>query len=134
MFKKAEQGFTVLELLVAVTILTVGLLGLASMLASGVGGNRFSHMVAVEGSIATSVMEEIVSRDATDAIFSANVTGAAYDLDPGTAATTRVVQGRTYSATYSILSASPVAGVVRVDVSVTSGGRTASLTSFKSVV
>lgn len=129
-----EKGFTLLELLIAMSILSIGLLGLATMLSTGIGTDRFAHAVAVESSISSSVMEEIVSRDGSDAIFTAGISGAVYDLDPATAATTRTVQGRSYSATYSINLNNPVAGVARVEVRVTGAGRAISFTSFKSTV
>lgn len=129
-----ENGFTLIEMLVAVSILSIGLLGLASMLSSGMGSDRFAHMVSVEGSVVSSVMEEITSRNGSDPVFFSSVNGAVYDLDPSTAATTRVVNNRTYSATYSVSPDTPVAGVARVVVNVTSGSRTVSMTAFKSTI
>jgi len=129
-----QKGFTLLELLVAMTILTIGLLGLASMMTSGIGSDRFAHTVAVEGSIASSVMEELTSRDGDDPIFDAAVANVTYDLDTGSAATTRVVNGRTYSATFSVTPNTPVTGVAAVSVSVTSGGRTVNLNALKSII
>lgn len=129
-----EKGFTLLELLIAMSILSIGLLGLATMLSTGIGTGRFAHAVAVESSMGASVMEEIVSRDGSDPIFSSGISGAVYDLDPGSAAATRTVQGRSYSATYSISPNNPVAGVTRVEVTVTGAGRSISSTTFKSNV
>ncbi|MBI1910931.1 MAG: prepilin-type N-terminal cleavage/methylation domain-containing protein [Deltaproteobacteria bacterium] len=132
--KGNEKGFTLLELLIAMSILSVSILGLATMLSSGIGTDRFAHMIAVEGSVGSSVVEEIVARDPSDPIFSSNITGAAYDLDPDTASTVRTVQGRTYSATYSISVNNPVSGVSKIDVTVINGTRTVSFTAFKSTV
>ncbi|OGP14238.1 MAG: hypothetical protein A2052_01765 [Deltaproteobacteria bacterium GWA2_54_12] len=131
---KTEKGFTLLELLVAMSILTIGLLGLASMMSSGIGTDRFAHMVAVEGSVGSLVVEEITSRDGDDPIFASTVVGATYDLDTGSVATTRVVNGRTYTATYSVTPNSPVTGVSMVTVNITSGGRTVTLNAFKSTI
>lgn len=129
-----QKGFTLLELLVAMSILTVGLLGLATMMSSGIGSDRFAHVVAVEGSVGSLVVEEITSRNGDDAIFAAAVAGATYDLDPASAATTRVVNGRTYSATYSVVPNSPVTGVASVTVTITGGGRTVTLNALKSTI
>jgi hypothetical protein len=56
-----------------------------------------------------------------------------WDFDPGAAAdTTFDIPGAgTYSATYSIDADNPVTNVARIDVKVTGGGRTVTLTSFK---
>jgi len=132
--KTDQKGFTLLELLVAMSILTVGLLGLASMMTSGIGSGRFAHTVAVEGSVGSLAVEELTSRDGDDPVFASTVAGATYDLDPDSAATTRVVNGRTYSATYSVTPNSPVTGVAAVSVSITSGGRTVTLNAFKSTI
>lgn len=129
-----QKGFTLLELLVAISILSIGILGLASLLSTGIRSNGFSHMVAVEGSMGSLVAEEIISRDGSDPLFTSAIAGAVYDLDPDTASSTRVVNGRTYSATYSVSPDNPVAGVSRVDVSVISGGRTIGVTAFKSTI
>lgn len=126
-----EKGFTLLELLIAITILSIGLLGVASMFSTGIGSNRFSYMLTVETSVANSVMEEMLAKDGGDVIFATAAANAVYDLDTGSAATTRTVQGRTYSATYSITVNNPVTNVSKIDVTVTSGGRTTSLTSYK---
>jgi type IV pilus assembly protein PilV len=132
--KNGQKGFTLLELLVAMSILTVGLLGLASMMTSGIGSDRFAHVIAVEGSVGSLVMEEITSRDGDDPIFGSTVAGVTYDLDPASAATTRVVNNRTYTATYSVTPNNPVTGVATVSVSITSDGRTITLNAFKSTI
>ena len=40
--RKGEHGFTLLEVIIAVTILTVGLLGMAALQATAIRGNAFS--------------------------------------------------------------------------------------------
>jgi type IV pilus assembly protein PilV len=129
-----EKGFTLLELLIAITILAVGMLATASMLSSGMGSDSFAYTVTVERSIAASVIEEIMAKDGGDPMFAANVANAVYDLDTGSPATTRTVQGRTYAATYSVTTAAPVIGVSRVDVTVASGLRSVTLTTYKSTI
>lgn len=132
--KIKQKGFTLLELLVAMSILSIGLLGLATMLSTGIGTDRFAHMISVEGSIGSLVVEEITSRSGADPIFLSAVDGGVYDLDPSTAATTKVVNNRTYSATYTVAPDTPVAGISRVVVTITSGGRTVNMTTFKSTI
>lgn len=129
-----ESGFSVLELLIAISILAVGLLGTASILSTGIGADRFAHTVTVENSLCSSIVEEFLARQSNDAIFDADVVDIAYDLDPASAATTLTVQGRTYSATYTIDEANPVAGVATVQVTVTSGGRAVTMTTLKSTI
>lgn len=131
---KNESGFSLVELLIAISIIAVGLLGTATMLSTNMGSNRFSQIVTVEASLVSSEIEDLMSRPGSDAVFASNVVGAVYDLDPATAASTVSVQGRTYSATYSITRNTPVTGVARIDSTVTSSGRSITMTSYKSII
>ncbi len=126
-----EKGFTLVELLVAISILTVGLLALATMLTVGMSGNRRANLVTVESAVAYSIMDEIIARDTWDSLFDTDQTGVVYDLDVDTAATTRTVQRTTYSGTFSIGANNPVSGVARIDITVTSPNRTVNLTTYK---
>lgn len=137
MFRKAlktEAGFSILELLIAIVILAIGLLGTATMLTSGIGSNRFSYRLTVETSIANSILDEILSKDPSDTIFDTTLSSAVYDLDTASAATTRTVQGISYSATYSVTPSSPVLGSATVTVTVSGGGRTATLSTIKRAI
>lgn len=129
-----DKGYTLLELLVALTILSIGVLGLTAMITSGIGTGRFSHAMAVESSIATSVLEEMMARPAADPVFTASSSNVVYDLDPATADTGVFVQGRRYTAVYSVALNNPVTGVARIDIAVTDGSRTAARSSLKSVL
>ncbi|MBW7956822.1 MAG: prepilin-type N-terminal cleavage/methylation domain-containing protein [Deltaproteobacteria bacterium] len=129
-----NKGFTLIELLIAISVLAVGILGVATMMTTGIMSGRFAHMVAAESSVAVSVLEELMSRDGSDPVFSSNITNAVYDLDPSSAATGMVVQGRMYSAVYSVVPNSPVAGVASIEVVITSNGRMARYASLKSVL
>ncbi len=53
-----EQGFSLVEVLVAMTILAIGLLGVLAMQTTATRGNAFSNT----GSIATHLAEEMVDR------------------------------------------------------------------------
>ncbi len=129
-----DKGFTLVELLIAIFVLAVGLMGTASLMASGIGGNRLANRLTVESGIAHSVMDEFMARDAGDIVFDSDVIGISYDLDTSGADTTRVVQGVAYSATYSVDMGNPVTGMVKIDIQITGGGRTANITSFKRTI
>src|SRR3972149_8606326 len=118
----SDKGYTLLELVIALSILSVGILGVASMMTAGIWAGRFAHIVAAESSVASSVLEELMAREGGDPVFSTGVSDALYDLDPSSAETGIVVQGRMYTAVYSITPGSPVAGVASIEVVVSSGG------------
>lgn len=131
---KSESGFSLVELMIAISILAVGLLATATMLTTGMSSNRSSYRQTVETSIANSVLDEILSMSTADALFDATSTNVVYDLDTGSAATTRTVESIAYSATYSITPNVPVLGSATVTVTVTGGGRTATLSTIKRAI
>jgi type IV pilus assembly protein PilV len=128
---RLSNGFSLVELIIAISILSIGLLATATMLAKGIGANRFAQRVTIDSTLAYSVLDEILAKDPSDVLFDTAIGNAVYDLDTAIPATTRSVQGVVYSATYSIAPDTPVAGSARVSVTITGGGRPVTLTSFK---
>ena len=136
------KGFSLLELLVTLAILSIGLLGLLGMQITGAQGNAASQKLTIATTLAQTGIEDFMSRSTSDAIFLTAVgsddgnpaNDPTYDLDLATAATTLTYQGTTYSATYIIIPNSPVTGVSRVDVAITGGGNTMTFTALKRTI
>jgi len=61
-----ETGFTLIEILVAIVILTVGLLAVAKMQVSAIQGNYFSNSATTALNLAQAKMEDLLSRSFTD--------------------------------------------------------------------
>lgn len=76
-----EGGFTLIEVLVALTIFAIGLLALAGMQVTGIKGNSRAQSVTAKVALADGVVEEILARSGDDAIFSI---GVATNYDPWT--------------------------------------------------
>jgi len=133
---KCQKGFTLIELMIALTIFAIGLLSIAGMQITAIKANSSSNTLSVAGAVAQRVSEEILSNDATDPFFQSPAADAVWDLDPDTAATTLdVAGGGTYSATYTLTTNDPVANISRIVVVVNGpNGRTATLTSFKRAI
>jgi len=130
-FGEDERGFTLVEVLIALTIFAVGLLGVVGMQITGMRGNTSAHLITATSSVAQSVMEEILSKKGDDPIFTAGTFN--WDFDPalvGVNSYERTGMG-IYNATYTVTLNDPVAKVARVVVNVTGQNRQASLTGFK---
>jgi len=56
---KKTDGFTLLEVLVAIVILSVGLLGMASLTVGIIKGNSFSNKVTTATTLAQEKMEDV---------------------------------------------------------------------------
>jgi type IV pilus assembly protein PilV len=66
---KNEPGFTLIEVLIAIVILSIGLLGMASLSVSIIKGNRLSNDLTTATTLAQQKMEDI--RLAAEADFTA---------------------------------------------------------------
>ena len=64
--KKGSQGFTLMEVLIAIVILSVGLLGMASLTVGIIKGNAFSKNASTATTLAQDKMEEISEKDYSD--------------------------------------------------------------------
>lgn len=62
-----RSGFTLLEVLIAISILTVGLLGVAQMQIMGIKGNYFSANTTAALTLAEEKMEDLLGKNYTDA-------------------------------------------------------------------
>lgn len=128
-----QRGFTLVEMMVAVLLMTVGIFALISMQTVSMKGNSISMKLSVATSLAQEVMEDIASWRADDTRLTTAGTQT-YDLDPKSTATAMTIPGAgTYNATYSV-TAGPTDGTVRISVTVAGGGRSVTVTGLKRTV
>ncbi len=105
-----QKGFTLLELLIALTILTIGLLGLAGLHIAAIQGNVSGFKISTAAAVAQERIEELKALDAS----AAALTAGAHAADGN-----QVVQGITYNRSYTIQDNTPVTGTSTITLTVT---------------
>ncbi|HVO94747.1 MAG TPA: prepilin-type N-terminal cleavage/methylation domain-containing protein [Terriglobales bacterium] len=110
---KNQDGFTLVEILVAVTIFTFGVLGLAAGTMSVIRTNQNSHLNASAINLAQAKFEEL--RAMTSAAFS---TLSCPAFTSTGCSDSQTASGMTYTRSWQITANSPVSGVTKIDVKV----------------
>ena len=135
------SGFTLIEVLVAITIFAIGLLAIAGMQVTGIRTNATASEITARVALAEGIMEEIVAEGST-INFSTTQNDIVWPFvidpdNPDNNITTQTVSGAgQFSATYSITPDTPVVGVSTVEVVVESdighnANRTTTLTTIR---
>ncbi|MDY0190197.1 MAG: type IV pilus modification protein PilV [Desulfuromonas sp.] len=70
--RKKDSGFTLIEVLIAMVIFAVGILGIAMMQLSAVRGNSVANRVSEASTLASDQIEQMLSWDYSDAELKEN--------------------------------------------------------------
>ncbi|WP_049824417.1 type IV pilus modification PilV family protein [Desulfurivibrio alkaliphilus] len=81
-----QEGFTLIEVLIAITLLAVGILAAGSMQISALGGNHLAMRITTASSLAGSTIEEMMRREYDDPALDATLDPNEGDYDPEDAA------------------------------------------------
>lgn len=102
---KGQEGFTLLEVIVAISILMFGILAVASMQAASIRGNALSISLTEGTTLASDRVEKLVSRAYTHA-----------DLTAGTHTDSSAPTG--FAVTWTVTDNSPITDIKTVLVTV----------------
>ena len=134
---KSQNGFTLLEVLIALTIFSVGLLAIAGLQISAITQNSNSNLRTSTTALAQGVMERVMSFDGGNRLLRAAATNTA-DLGPNNLdgdddpATLRLPGGGSFTANWVVAVDDPVPFMSRITVNVQeASGRVISLTGFR---
>ena len=136
-----NAGFTLLEVLVALTIFAVGMLGIAGVQLNAMDFNSNSNTRTVAAALAQGAMERILATDGGDPSFKTTnpsmvCANSICFIDPNdqTATTLNVPGSGSYSATWGVTTKSPVDDIATITVTVTDPtGSRVSLTNYRSI-
>jgi type IV pilus modification protein PilV len=117
--KANAKGFTIIEVLVAMGIFTVAILGVAISATSVIKANQVSYSTTIATNLAQDKLEDL----------KANPTSVASGSESSIP-----VSGETFSRTWTVTVNSPVTGVTKIDVAVTWTDYTAHTVTLSSVV
>lgn len=95
-----SSGFTLIEILIAIFILAVGLLGVAGVATTVINGNAFSNKITTATTLAQDKMEEM------NGVGYANITGGSD------------TQQSIYTRTWTVTPDSPAAGMKTIEVKI----------------
>lgn len=125
-----QKGFTLLELLVALTIFAIGLLGVAGMQVTGLRQNATSHGRTTAAALATGILEEIRTWPLADTRLSGDSTANAWSFNGQPSL--NVAGGGIFQATYDVdTNYNGVTNIKRIQVTVTGSGLPVTLVTFR---
>ncbi len=92
-----ETGFTLLEIIVAIVLITVALIGLASVTTTVINGNQFNKTLSLATTLAKDKMEELKSMP-----FASLPSAAATDYATGEGVTQAGSSGSLFTRTWTV--------------------------------
>lgn len=103
--KRSQAGFSLVELLVAIVIMAIGLLGLAELQITAMKTNSKSEGMLAATSLAQEIIEQVTAMNESDPLFDASTNDQVWPGgSPGQPAGTFVLAGAgAYNVTYDVL-------------------------------
>ncbi|MCP4022234.1 MAG: prepilin-type N-terminal cleavage/methylation domain-containing protein [Desulfobacteraceae bacterium] len=122
--KKDSNGFTLVEVMIALVILSIGILGIASMNVSSVQGNGYALNLTSATNIGQEIIEEMMKASYFDTNYftDQNGDGQAGLVNTGGAADyswTKTVEGTLFTAGWNISPLDPINDTNTIQINIT---------------
>lgn len=136
---KTNKGFSLVELLVAITLLTVGILSIMQMQVVAIQSSSHANRLSVATGLAQEVMDDILSWDVNNPpvadVFTTPTTSDVYgrlSFDNLTKSISMPGTG-VFTASYTVTLIQPDQTSAFISVTVTGSGKTVTLTGIKRI-
>jgi type IV pilus assembly protein PilV len=130
-----NDGFSLVELLVALTVFSVGLMALAGMQFTSIQGNSTANQLTAMTALADGLVEELLVKAQDDPVFAANVNNP-WPVDfsePDIPMEWSLDGTGLCTAEYAVLINDPINGVARITVTVEAQDRSVTKTAIKRI-
>lgn len=118
---KNERGFTLVEMLIAFLLMTIGVITSLSMITTAMNSDTIANRLTAKAALAQQVMEELLSRKADDSDISNAAVDKVFDLNGSAPGNDINIQGAgTFTAVYTTSPGTPIAGITQIDIKITS--------------
>ena len=125
-----DRGFTLIEVLIAISIFAVGLLAVATMQISAINVNSTAGQITTRMTWAQDKLEELMALPYSDPWLEAAGNPPGNDSASNTHQLSPTTDG--YTISWTVTDNTPVPNTKLITVSVTGRGKTSQLTSMKS--
>lgn len=117
--EKYSRGFTLLELMVAISLLAIGLLAAVSMQEVAIKSNDIANRLSTGAALAQQASEEVLSNVITNPIFTTAGASQYLFIDANNPPTTTptVTGAGAYTASYTVTPKVPILGIPTPEVS-----------------
>ncbi|MHC1698475.1 MAG: prepilin-type N-terminal cleavage/methylation domain-containing protein [Geobacteraceae bacterium] len=115
-----QNGFTLIEVLVAITLLLIGIFSVISMQITAIKSNSIANKLSAATALAQETMDDVMAWSISDPRLNTSTADAVYDLNGVNSAGTdlTVPAAGVFRSTYTTTINTPVAGVTRIVVSI----------------
>ncbi len=114
-----QCGFSLIELLIAMSLLAIGIFAVISMQVTAIQSNSIANKLSTATALAQETMDDMMAWSISDPNLNTSTANAVYDLNGPAAGTNISIPGAgIFSAKYTTTVNTPTAGVTQIQVNI----------------